>query len=667
MRLFCANGFFPCKALPDTLKTNLSLTPDTTIRAMCGICGKIHFDVNQPVDPQLIRAMCAALAHRGPDDEGVFTGGHVALGHRRLSVIDVSPAGRQPLANEDGSLRVVMNGEIYNYRELREDLERNGHRFSSKTDTEVILHLYEDKGPSCLKHLRGMFAFALWDSRQGILFFARDRLGKKPLYYCMTREGFVFASELGALRVDPLVDAAVDPVALHLYLTYQYVPSPRTIYSSVKKLQPGHYGIYRNGTLSLRRYWNLSYREKTVYSSLEEYRDHFLEVFREAVRIRLRSDVPLGAFLSGGLDSTLVVAVMSSMAGMPVKSFSIGFAEEDYNELPYARAVARWFGTDHHECIVTPEIQDLLPKLVRQYGEPFADSSAVPTYYLARMTRQHVTVALSGDGGDECFAGYPRYPETVAGAMCQKVARYAGMGLMSRILDALPANSNPRSFVERVKRGARLLCSDVPHWYMRKISQFDNRAKLEIYSPQFSREVGDFDATDYIAALYAEADGRSVLDRLLHVDVLSYLPEDLLVKVDIASMAHALEVRCPFLDHEVMEFAASLPPGLKLRGRTTKYFLKRALGGIVPREILVRQKMGFGVPIDRWLRNELYGMAEDLLLDGTAAGRGYFKPSAVRQLLVEHRAGAANHCYRLWNLLWLELWHRIFIDRTISA
>lgn len=634
---------------------------------MCGICGKIHHDPEHPADPALIRRMCRTLAHRGPDDEGVLVRGRIGLGHRRLSILDLSPAGAQPMANEDGSLQIVLNGEVYNYRELREGLEARGHRFRSHTDTETVIHLYEDEGTDCLHKLRGMFAFALWDGRSRTLFLARDRLGKKPLVYSMTAEGLVFASELRALLCDPAVAQDIDPIALHHYLTYQYVPCPRTIFSAVKKLPPGHYAVYRDGRLMMHRYWNLSYSRKLSYASPQEYREHFLAVFREAVRIRLRSDVPLGAFLSGGIDSSIVVAVMSGMMDRPVKTFSIGFEEKEYDELPYARIIADRFDTDHHEFVVKPDIQDVLPKLVLQYGEPFADSSAVPTYYVARMTRQHVTVALNGDGGDESFAGYPRYPETVAAARWQQRASRTGMPIVRRLLDALPRSDNPLSLPERLKRFAGLLCSDVPHWYMRTISHFEDSAKQRLYSRAFAEQVGHIAASDYIAALYAAADGNAVLDRLLHVDVLSYLPEDLLVKVDIASMAHGLEARSPFLDHEVMEFAAALPPEFKLKGRQTKYFLKTAFADLIPREILNRPKMGFGVPIDRWLRDELYPMTSDLLLDTTAEGRGYFEQSAVRHLLDEHRSGRVNHCYRIWNLLWLELWHRIFIDNTMSA
>lgn len=633
---------------------------------MCGICGKIHTNPHQPPDGQLIRAMCRALSHRGPDDEGISLSPPIALGHRRLSILDLSPAGRQPMANEDGSLHIVLNGEIYNYRELRTELEASGHRFSSHTDTEVVLHLYEEHGTECLHRLRGMFAFALWDSRSRTLFLARDRLGKKPLFYSISDRWLVFASELRALLCDPAVPRDIDPVAVHYYLTYQYIPSPATIFTSVKKLPPAHYAVYRNGRLTVHRYWSVSYSNKVAFSRMEDYRAYFLDTFREAIRIRLRSDVPLGAFLSGGIDSSVIVALMSSMLDRPVKTFSIGFPEEEYDERAYARMVAQRYATEHHEYIVTPDIKDILPKLVSHYGEPFADSSVVPTYYLARMTRQQVTVALSGDGGDECFAGYPRYPDTVRGAQLQHWARRLGLPVVQHVLERL-LGQRQEGVAGKLERAIRLFSGDVPQWYIRKISQFAAHEKQRLYTKAFAEQVARHDPLDYLATLYGAADGPTVLDRLLQVDLLSYLPEDLLVKVDVASMAHGLEVRCPFLDHEVVACAAAFPASLKLKGRETKYFLKTTFASLVPQEIVNRPKMGFGVPIDRWLRQELYPLACDVLLDTTAQERGYFNGAAVRQLLDEHHKGSRNHCFRIWNLLWLELWHRIFIDKTMEG
>jgi len=394
---------------------------------VCGICGKLYCRPERAVSEDLLRQMCSVLEHRGPDDEGIYAGGPVGLGHRRLSILDLSPAGRQPMCNEDGSVRIVFNGEIYNYRELREDLVKRGHRFTSATDTETIIHLYEDRGVECLQALQGMFAFALWDEKKRRLFLARDRLGKKPLVYSLHSDSIAFASEIKSLLRDREVPRDISHEAVYHYLTYQYIPAPLTIYTAIRKLPPAHYLVYENGKASLCRYWHLAYEPKLRLPSVHEYGERFMELLKEAVRIRLRSDVPFGAFLSGGIDSGIVVALMSSLLDHPVQTFSIGFEEQEYNELPFARMVAEKYKTDHHEFIVRADIAGILPKLVWHYDEPYADSSAVPTYYLAQMTRRHVTVALNGDGNDECFAGYPRYVLSSRAALSQPaISKWAG-------------------------------------------------------------------------------------------------------------------------------------------------------------------------------------------------------------------------------------------------
>lgn len=635
--------------------------------SLCGICGKIYNDHTRAVDPALIQRMCSVVRHRGPDDEGVYVKAHIGLGHRRLSILDLSPAGHQPMCNEDGSIRIVLNGEIYNYQELRTGLAARGHQFSSHTDTETIIHLYEEKGVGCLLELRGMFAFALWDEKKKLLFLARDRVGKKPLVYRQDNESLVFASEIKSLLCDPAVRKEVNPTALHHYLTYQYVPAPLTIFQSIHKLPPAHYMIYQNGSATVERYWDVSYANKLRYASLNEYKDHFLDLFKEAVSIRLRSDVPFGAFLSGGIDSSIVVAVMSGILEQPVKTFSIGFNEKEYDELPFARMVAEKYNTDHHEFIVTPDIRDVLPKIVWHYNEPFADSSAVPTYYLAQMTRQHVTVALNGDGSDECFAGYPRYVLTDQARYYQKAAWLMGGPLLQYAARLLPDRKERHSFLSRLKRYLKNLYADTPGWYMRYLCHFDNDMKQQLCTESFRASVQGIDSAALVEALYNKADGATCIDKLLYVDVMSYLPEDLLVKVDIASMAHSLEARSPFLDHKIMEFAAALPSDLKLRGSTTKYFLKQILSDFLPEEVLFREKMGFGVPIDLWFRGELKDMAYDTLLSKKAVERGYFNKEAVQTLLDEHVGGQYNHCYRIWNLLCLELWHKMYVDEQTSS
>jgi asparagine synthase (glutamine-hydrolysing) len=630
---------------------------------MCGICGKIYFDSSRQVDERLIRQMTDVLRHRGPDDGGVFVSGSIGLGHRRLSIIDLSIAGRQPMANEDGSLQIVLNGEIYNYQELRPGLEARGHVFKSQTDTEVILHLYEELGPACVQQLRGMFAFAVWDGRRQELFLARDRAGKKPLSYAIVDGSLVFASELKSLLKDPALQSEVDPVALHHYLTYQYVPGPQTIFKGVQKLPPAHTLLLRNGDIKIERYWRLSYTDKLQLPKLEDYCDQLRHVFTEAVRIRLRSDVPLGAFLSGGVDSSATVAVMAQLLDRPVKTFSIGFDDKDFDELKYAAMVARQYGTEHTEFVVRPEAVNILPVLIYHYDEPYADSSAIPTYYVSQLTREHVTVALNGDGGDESFAGYERYWADALAARYEHIPRFLREGIR-RAANLLPYREYRWSFSRRLRRFLNAVTDEPARRYVRWLCYFSNDMKDDLYSAAFKQAMAGHDSVSLTEAAYAETDAATLLEKQLYADVTMYLPYDLLVKVDIASMANSLEARSPFLDHKVMEFAARLPADLKLRGRQGKFLLKKSFEPMLPPEILYRKKMGFGVPINRWFRTDLKQPAYDILLDSRTIGRGYFKRQAVQQLLDEHVSMCADHSYRLWALLWLELWHRMFVDKS---
>ena len=633
---------------------------------MCGICGQVCFEVDKKVDEVLIRKMSSVLNHRGPDDEGVYVRGHVGLAHKRLSIIDLTPAGQQPMSNEDGSIWIVFNGEIYNFLELRENLQAKGHTFSSNTDTETIIHLYEDKGIDCVQELRGMFAFAIWDENKRRLFLARDRAGKKPLVYAHTNEGLLFASEIKSLLRAPSVKRDIDYSALHHYLTYQYVPSPLTIFAGIKKLPPAHILIYQKGNITIKRYWELSYQNKLQLPSLEDYGERFLEVFQEAVKIRLRSDVPLGAFLSGGIDSSLVVAVMSKLMNQPAKTFSIGFEEEEYSELPYARMIAEKYETDHHEFIVKPDAIEIMPKLVWHYNEPYADSSAIPTYYVSKMTREYVTVALNGDGGDESFAGYERYLADKLADYYRFVPRLFREKIIRKVINILPHSANRRTFFRRLKRFVKGISEIPERRYVRWICFFDNEMKDDLYTPSFKEQMKGIDSVDLTVNWYGKANGKSFIDKTLFVDVMSYLPEDLLVKVDIASMANSLEARSPFLDHKVMEFASSLPSNLKLRGIETKYLLKHTLSEFLPKDILRRKKMGFGVPLDIWFRNDLKEMAYDILLDKRCIERGYFESESIQKMLDEHVSEKYDHCYRIWALLFLELWHRMFIDGSIK-
>lgn len=631
---------------------------------MCGICGKLYFDSARQVDSSLISSMSSVLQHRGPDDHGMYVAGPVGLGHQRLSIIDTSAAGHQPMSNEDGSVWIVFNGEIYNFAELRRELEKKGHHFASHTDTETILHLYEEEDIRCLQKLRGMFAFAIWDTRKQRLFMARDRVGKKPLVYTVSDGAFIFASELKALLQDPAVPAPVNYEAIHHYLTYQYVPSPCTIFQGMYKLPPAHYLTVERGKVASKRYWHLSYADKLQLPHVRDYAEQFMEVFTEAVSIRLRSDVPLGAFLSGGLDSSATVAVMSRLTNRPVKTFSIGFDEPEYNETNYAALVAKTFQTEHTEFIVRPDALSILPKLVWHYNEPFADSSAIPTYYVSKLTREHVTVALNGDGGDESFAGYERYIADKLAGYYEKLPAFIREKVIRASLSLLPHQEDRRRLLRRLKRFVNGIADKAERRYVRWVCAFDNEMKKDLYTPAFGEKMAPVDSVDLVVNWYAQADAEDFLDKTLYVDVMSYLPDDLLVKVDIASMANSLEARSPFLDHRLMEFAASLPPKLKLKGLQSKYILKQAFSSVLSREVLGRRKMGFGVPIDRWLRNELRELTYDILLENRTIQRGLFRKDAVQLLIDEHMAKRADHSYRIWTLLFLELWHRMFIDKT---
>jgi len=637
---------------------------------MCGIAGKLHFERDRPVDPELLARMCDTLAHRGPDNAGVWCDGPVGLGHRRLSVVDLSAAGHQPMTNEDGSLWIVFNGEIYNFPELRAELEWLGHRFRSRTDTEVVLHLYERLGADCLQRLRGMFAFAIWDARRHELFLARDRVGKKPLSYHLDDSGITFASEIKAILQDPDIERRPDLDAIHHYLTYQSVPAPLSAFQGIRKLPPGHFLRVRDGRVEVRRYWKLCYLPKRRAATARARADLEMELIErldEAVSIRLMADVPLGAFLSGGVDSSAVVALMCRRARGPVRTFSIGFDELAHDELRFARRVANHLGTEHTELMVRPSAAEVLPRLAWHFDEPFADASAIPTYLVSKLAREHVTVVLNGDGGDENFAGYDRY---VANQLAARLGPLRPM-LASRAfrygLDLLPHGAGSGSGRWRLKRFVEQLGRSPVERNAAWLAQFDAQAKQQLYSEAFMHAVGFGNAEDLLVARYRETDADNFTDATLYADVNTYLPDTLLVKVDIASMANGLETRSPFLDHEFMEFAAQLPEDMKIRGRATKVVLKRALRGLVPDEVLNRRKMGFNPPVATWLRGELQELAQELLLSHEARGRGYFKPRFLERMLREHAEGRRNWHTQIWNLMMLEAWHLTFIDTVQPA
>ncbi len=633
---------------------------------MCGIAGKIFSDRERTVDENVIRRMTDVLAHRGPDASGVHIDGQVGLGHRRLSIIDLSEAARQPMRNEDGSVWIVQNGEIYNHLELRKDLESRGHIFHSDSDTETIVHLYEEMGHGCVTKLRGMFAFAIWDGRYNTLFLARDRFGQKPLVYAETSNGITFASEIKAVLQDEAVSDAIDDSALHDYLTYGYVPSPKTIYKHIRKLPPASTMIWKDGRSSVDRYWTLDYTSK-LDISVDEAAEGVAEHLRDATRVRLMSDVPLGAFLSGGVDSSAIVAYMAESSSKPVKTFSIGFEDQSFDETPIARRVAKLFDTEHHEFIVTPSVLSVLPEIVWAYGEPYADSSALPTYYVSKITRQHVTVALNGDGGDETFAGYERY---VAAALSNHYARLPGWlrkGVFTEIARRLPEPSSRKNILRRFKRFVMAQNLEPKRRYATWLTMMDNPTKQRLYSADFAERMNGYDSLNLFDETYASGAATDALDRILSSDVRTYLPDDLLVKVDIASMVHSLEARSPFLDHHLAEFVAKLPSNVKLRGRDRKFILKRALKNKLPDSILNRGKYGFAAPVARWFRGELKDIAGEVLLDPTTMSRGIWSRDGVQTMLAEHTSGRINHGDHIWELLMLELWFRTHVDRPRSA
>lgn len=628
---------------------------------MCGITGKIT--LTGSVRDFEIEAMNEAIRHRGPDDGGVYVSskGNVGLGHRRLSIIDLSPLGKQPMSYLE-RYQIVFNGEIYNYQEQRKMLEKDGYAFRSKTDTEVILALYHKYREGCLKYLRGMFAFAIYDEKEEELFCARDRVGKKPFKYYWDGKTFIFASELKAILTQSEYQRQPDYLAIHHYLTYQYCPAPFTGFMGIKKLEPAHYLKLStvSGQLTIKKYWNLNYNNKISLSE-KEWTEKILAKLRESVKLRMIADVPLGAFLSGGIDSSTIVALMSEVSRNPVKTFSIGFKEQKFNELIYAKMVADKFHTEHTEFIVDPQAIELLPMLVRQYEEPYADSSALPTYYVSKLTREHVTVALNGDGGDENFAGYNRYAAIQFSAFCERFAGFNKIitGPMINLLTHLSSNS----FFYRLKNFTDTLSFSTGARYADYVCHFDNKTKQNMYTADFASYIVGNDSASLVATLFEEDDVISPGERAMRVDFVTYLPDALLAKVDIASMAVALEGRSPFLDHEFLELTAQIPFNLKLHGLNgKKYILKKAIENIVPNELIYRKKMGFGIPIHDWLRKELKQYAYDLLLAKDAKINRIIKRSEIGKLLDEHATNKVNHGYRIWTLLTLELWFREYFN-----
>jgi asparagine synthase (glutamine-hydrolysing) len=629
---------------------------------MCGIAGIVSAQAGDRIDAETIHRMCQSIVHRGPDDEGVFVKDGTGLGMRRLSIIDVA-GGHQPVFNEDKSIWIVYNGEIYNFAELRPELESRGHRFSTHSDTEVIVHLYEEMGAECVQKLRGMFAFALYDQRNKRLLLARDRFGKKPLHYALDGGRLYFGSEIKAILAVAPELAKVNQEALLQYMYFGYIPDPLTAFTPIQKLPPGHLLEFEKGQIRIRKYWDLPRYSTHQPRSEEECLEELEWRLAEAVRMRLISEVPLGALLSGGTDSSTVVALMARASSSPVKTFTIGFKHDDFNESHYARIVAQRFGTDHHELILEPNVVETVETLTRSLEEPFGDSSMLPTYYVSCMARQHVTVALAGDGGDEVFAGYDRYGIHARRRIFEHVPDAVWRWYREYLYPRLPETMHGRKFAYNVSLPWRERYVDGVSF----LPAFER--EMPLLSDEFRAQVSGIENPQNILFRYFEqAPADDPVSQMLYVDTKTYMTADILTKVDRMSMAASLEVRAPILDHVFVEWATGLPPEWKLRGRKQKYILTKLAERVgVPKEALYRRKQGFALPLVHWIRNELKDLLMTVLLEPRTVQRGYFNPDGVRRLLEEHFSGRRVHSQRIWRLLMFEMWHRNFLENFRSA
>ncbi len=624
---------------------------------MCGIAGIYHYEDQEPVDERTLWRMTGVIAHRGPDDEGFYVDAAVGLGHRRLSIIDVA-SGHQPMFNEDGTIAIVFNGEIYNYLELAQIAEARGHRLKTKSDTETIVYLYEDFGEACVTMLRGMFAFAIWDSHNQKLFLARDRVGKKPLYYSDYQGRFVFGSELKAVIENESVPRVMDANALADYFSFQYIPAPKTIFRHVRKLKAGHYLVVTPESVTTREYWDIDFSQPEERAE-SEWCALLLETFHEAVDLRLVSEVPLGAFLSSGVDSSAVVAMMSRITEEPVVTASIGFAEEEYSELADARAFAEQVNAEHYERIVKPEAAGVVEKLAWHYDEPFADSSAIPAYYVSEAARRFVTVALSGDGGDENFIGYRRY---VFDALENRFRDYAPEALRQPLFGALSAVYPKADWLPqplRAKATLKNLSLDPAAAYFNSVYGAMANERNRLLTQDVRAQMGGYDPFEVFLDYYKRPRTDDPVARAQYVDIKTYLTDDILTKVDRASMAVSLEVRCPLLDHRLMALAARIPSKLKLRGREGKYIFKRAMQGFLPQEVLSRPKRGFVAPLAEWLRGELRELASHALFD-EASHDGLLDRAVVARLWKDHQSGKRNYSRPLWAILMFRMWQKNF-------
>jgi asparagine synthase (glutamine-hydrolysing) len=629
---------------------------------MCGICGKLEFGREKQVSPSLLKSMADAIRHRGPDDEGFYTSGQVGFGFRRLSIIDLQ-GGHQPLSNEDGTVWIVFNGEIYNYQGLREELIAKGHVFKTKTDTEVIVHLYEEYGSECVAKLRGMFGFAIWDSKTSTLFLARDRVGIKPLYYYAGEKFLSFGSEIKAILADPAVPREVDPQVIDQFLTFYYVPGKQTLLRNLFKLEPGHSLTVKNGRIEIRRYWDLDFSGASNHHSSNGngYERQLVELLDESVQLHMISDVPVGFLLSGGVDSTAMLSFAAEKTDKPISTYTLGFASQGVvDERPYARLAAERYGSKHYEISMSPEeFSDFLPKYVWHMEEPVVEPPAIALYYVSKLASQYVKVLISGEGGDEAFAGYQNYRNTF---WFETAKKFFGplRGPVGYGMSALG-----QAFGSRVlsQYGPRM-DSKLSDYYLSRSStpfQYFNQADAGLYSLEMAQRVSKDRSIDVVRQFHTGGASFGLLERMLYVDTKTWLPDDLLVKADKMTMANSVELRVPFLDHKVLEFAAQLPRNQKVRGLTTKYLAKKALAKHVPKEILERRKVGFPVPYDAWMRNNLRQWVNEILLAPETLSRGYFQRKTVEDLIHRYQAGA-GYAKEIFALVVLELWHRSFID-----
>ncbi len=628
---------------------------------MCGIVGFVNSG-SRTASREILEKMNRCIIHRGPDEDGFFVRENVALAMRRLAIIDLA-GGQQPIYNEDRTKAIVFNGEIYNFQELREDLDKRGHKFYTNSDTEIIVHLYDEFGAGCINYLRGMFAFAIWDETDKSLFIARDRVGKKPVLYSHQPNGdLIFGSEFTALLAHPAITREVDYKAIDGYMSYLCVPAPQTAFKEIRKLEPAHWLRWKDGKIETKRYWQPDFSKKIKISETEAI-EETTRILRESTKLRMISEVPLGAFLSGGVDSSIVVALMAQESSQPVKTFSIGFEEQDYSELKYAKRVAEHIGAEYNEFVVKPNALEILPLLVEHYGEPYADSSAIPTYYVAKETRKFVTVALNGDGGDESFAGYERHTAMAIAEKYHLLPEFLRRRVIEKIVNLVPTSEIKRySRVRDAKRFLQVAGLPKTERYFRWMSTFNREAKKHLYTNDFINQIVGENPSVFLDRWFEQSNGSGIVDTTLLIDQMTYLPNDLLVKVDIATMANSLEARSPFLDHKVIEFAASLPENLKMQRFETKSLLKKVAAKLVPREVVYRRKMGFGVPIGNWFRGEMKGFVREILLSEKSLKRGIVKPETLEKYVREHTNSERDHAAQIWSLLMLELWFQKFID-----